>query len=256
MLRLDHTYKKLITYSGMSIYNLLEYSGNCSLTSGSLRIDYIDEINHSSNENNDANNYRISSKTTTSKSFEYKTKIKGSTPNNNSRLNAKVVVLLKYLSSIWRYLDLPLINCEIELDLTWSKYCVIFEISRILADETLRTGATCQVNNAKPYVPVVTLSVHDNINILENIKLGFKRTISWNKYRSEITTQSKNNILDYLIDPAFRNINRLFALSFKNGGDDPRRNSVDEFYIPLVETKDFNALINNKPFFDQPVKKK
>ena len=151
---------------------------------------------------------------------------------------------------------MPLINCEIELDLTWSKYCVIFEISRILADETLRTGATCQVNNAKPYVPVVTLSVHDNINLLENIKLGFKRTISWNKYRSEITTQSKNNILDYLIDPAFRNINRLFALSFKNGGDDPRRNSVDEFYIPLVETKDFNALINNKPFFDQPVKNK
>ena len=88
---------------------------------------------------------------------------------------------------------------------------------------------------------------------MENIKQGFKRTISWNKYRSEITTQPKNN-LDYLIDPTFRNINRLFDLSFTNGNNDPTRDSFDKYYVPLVEIKDFNALIDNKPFFDQPVK--
>ena len=77
-----------------------------------------------------------------------------------------------------------------------------------------------------------------------------------NKYRYEITTQTKNNNLDFLIDPTFRNINRLFILSFKNGDDDPARYSFDEYYMPLVEIKDFNALINNKPFFDQPVKNK
>ena len=117
------------------------------------------------------------------------------------------------------------------------------------------TAATFQMNNAKLYVPVVTLSMNDNIKFLESTKQGFKRTISWNKQRSEIATQTKNNNLDYLIDPTFRNINRLFVLSFKNGNDDPSRDVFDKYYMPLVEIKDFNALIDNKPFFDQPVKK-
>ena len=76
------------------------------------------------------------------------------------------------------------------------------------------------------------------------------------KYRSEITTQTKSNNLDYLIDPTFRNINRLFVLSFRNGNDDPTRNSFDKCYMPLVEIWDSNVLINNKPFFDQRVKNK
>ena len=85
-----------------------------------------------------------------------------------------------------------------------------------------KTGATSQINNAKLYVPVFTLSRNDNIKFLEKIEQGFKRPISWNKFRSEITTQIKN-ILVYLIDPTFRNINRLFVLSFKNGSDDSTR---------------------------------
>ena len=98
--------------------------------------------------------------------------------------------------------------------------------------------------------------MNDNTKFLKNIKQGFKRAISWNKYRPEITTQPKNNNLDYLIDPTFRNINRLFVLSFKNGNDDPTRDCCDKYYMPLVEIKDFNALIDNKPFFDQPIKNK
>ena len=88
------------------------------------------------------------------------------------------------------------------------------------------------------------------------VKEGFKRTIFWNKYRSEITAQAKSNNLDYLIDPTFININRLFILSFKNGDNDPTRDSFKKYYMSLVEIKDFNVLIDNKPFFDQPVKKK
>ena len=102
--------------------------------------------------------------------------------------------------------------------------------------------------------------VNDNINFLENIKQLFKkkisclenirqlfqRTISWNKYRSEIRTQPKNNNLDYLIDPKFKNINRLFVLLFENGDDGPTRNYFDEYSMSLVEIKDFNALIDNK----------
>ena len=117
------------------------------------------------------------------------------------------------------------------------------------------TGATFQINNAKVYIPVVTLSINDNINFLENMKQGFNRTISCNKYRSETTTQSKNNNLHYLIDPTFRNINRLLVLLFKNGDEDPTRNSFDKYYLQLVEIYDFNALIDNKPILDQPEKK-
>ena len=72
----------------------------------------------------------------------------------------------------------------------------------------------------------------------------------------EITTQTKNNNLDYLINPAFRKINTLFVLSFKNGGDNSKRDSFDQYYMSLVEIKDFNGLIDNKPFFDQQVKNK
>ena len=165
---------------------------------------------------------------------------------------------------------MPLNNCEIELYLSWSKERIISDISIIPAvhgnpdanplvpdvASIQITSATLQINNAKLYVPVVTLSINYNIKLLENIKQGFKRKISWNKYRSEITTQPKNNNLDYLIDPTFRSINRVFVLSLKNGNNYSTRNSFNKYYMPLVEIKDFNALNDNKPFFDQPVKHK
>ena len=112
------------------------------------------------------------------------------------------------------------------------------------------------ITSTKLYIPVVNLSINDNIKLLENAKQRPKRTISWNKYRSEITTQPKNNNLDYLVDPTFRNINRLFVLLFQNGDNDPKRDSFEKYYILSVEIKDFNGLINNKSFFDQPVKNK
>ena len=108
----------------------------------------------------------------------------------------------------------------------------------------------------KFYLPFVTLSVNDNIKFLENTRQRFERIFSWNKYRCEITTQTKNSNLDYLIDPTFRNINRLFVLSFENGGNDPTRDSFDKYCMALAEIKHFNALTCNKPFFDQPVNNK
>ena len=81
------------------------------------------------------------------------------------------------------------------------------------AIQTIGTGF--QINNVNLYVPVVSLSTNGNIKFLENIKQRFQRTIFYYKYRSEKTTQTRNNNLDYLIDPTFRNINTLFVLSFK-----------------------------------------
>ena len=97
----------------------------------------------------------------------------------------EVTIPLKYLSNFWRFLDLPLINCERELDLSWTKDCVLIEHHNNIA------GVNCMITSTELYVPVVTLSINDNIKFFENIKQGFKRTIFWNKYRSEITTQPK-----------------------------------------------------------------
>ena len=86
--------------------------------------------------------------------------------------------------------------------------------------------------STKFYASVVTLFLKDNINFLKNLKQGFKRAISWNKYRTQpkniYTTQPKINYLDYMIDPKFRNINRLFVLSFTNGISDPTRSFFDD----------------------------
>ena len=78
-----------------------------------------------------------------------------------------------------------------------------------------------ETTDTKLYVPVVTLSKENYIKLLEQLKPGFKRTIKWNKYRSQLTIQPQNNNLNYLIDPTFTNVNRLFVLFFSrnNAGD-------------------------------------
>ena len=75
------------------------------------------------------------------------------------------------------------------------------------------TGLEFQMTDTKLYVTVVTLSKENNIKLLEKLKSGFKKTIKWNKRRSQMTIQNNNNNLNYLIDPTFTNINRLFVLS-------------------------------------------
>ena len=114
-------------------------------------------------------------------------------------------------------------------------------------------SAAFKIKGCKLYVPVVTLSAEDDDNILEQLKTGFKRTIKWNKYRSEMSNQTKNNNLNYFIDPTFTNINRLFVLTFEN---EDGRASFSKNYVPKVRIKDFNVLIDGKKFLEIPVKNK
>ena len=103
------------------------------------------------------------------------------------------------------------------------------------------------------YVPVVTLSIQDDNKSLEQLKAGSKRTIKWNKYRPEISNQTKNNNLNCLIDPKFDKVSRLFVLSFQNEDD---RISFSKYYTPNLEIKDFNVLIDARNFFDTSIKSK
>ena len=143
------------------------------------------------------------------------------------------MVPLKYLSNFWRTLEMPLINCEVNLILTWSKDCVI-------------TNSEGETKFAKF---VVTLSTEDNAKLLQQLKSGFKRTINWNKYESNIKTFIQNRYLNHLIIPSFHGVNRLFVLSFENQNDDT---SHSTYYLPKVETKEYNVMIDVKNFFDQP----
>ena len=101
------------------------------------------------------------------------------------------------------------------------------------------------------YVPVVTLSAQDNAKLLSQLKSGFKRIISWNKYLAKPELLAQNANLNHLIEPSFQGVNRLFVLAFEN---DAQRTSNKRYYIPNVEIKDYNVMIDGKNFFDQPVK--
>ena len=103
------------------------------------------------------------------------------------------------------------------------------------------TGLGFKTTDTKVYVPVVRLSKEVDIKLLEQLKSGFKRTIKWNKYRSQMSIQPQNNNLNYLIDPTFKNVNRLFVLSFSRNNNTDNRDSSSHYYLPNVEIKDFNV---------------
>ena len=113
-------------------------------------------------------------------------------------------------------------------------------------------NAIFKITDTKLYILVVTLSTKGDNNFLEQLKSGFKRTIKRNKYRSQMTSQTKVNHLNHLIDPTFTKVNKLFVLSFENEED---RISFSKYYVPIVERKDFNVIIDGKRFADVPVKR-
>ena len=210
----------------MSMHNLIEYSDNYSKTSGCLWQYYKDDP-----DDNIAD----------SESFKSKVKITGKNPEGGNTKDVEIIVPLKYLSNFWRTLEMPLINCEVSLILTWSKDCIF----------TNSTGEEkFSITETKLYVPVVTLSTKDNEKLLQQLKSGFKKAIAWNKYESSIKTFAQNSYLNYLINPSFQGVNRLFVLSFENEND---RTSHTTCYLPKVEIKDPNVMIDGRNFFDQPI---
>ena len=237
------------------MYNLLEYSKNYEKTSGSLFNYYRDEPSKTTiRDGNNATNISIRN----SKSFNYKTEITGSLDaGEDEKEDVTIDMPLKYLGNFWRSLDIPLINCEITLILSWYKECVLvgraFRGPPAAAANRINspTSAKFEITDFKLYVPVVTLSVEHDNKLLEQLKSGLRRFIKWIKYMSQMTNKNKNNNLNYLIDPTFCNVNRLFVLSFENEDD---RTSYYKYYMPSVEIKDYNVLIDGNAFFELPIK--
>ena len=223
----------------MPMYNLIEYSNNYAKTTGSLW-QYCKDI-PALNANDEITEFTAGNLTDP---LNFKVKITGGT-GNNGRKDAEIMVPLKYLSNFWRTLEMPLINCEVNLILTWSSTCVL------IATNTPNQNATFAITDTKLYVPVVTLSTQENTKFFQQLKSGFKRVINWNKSLSKAELLAQNPNLNHLVEPNFQGVNRLFVLAFENDDD---RTSDDKYYLPTVDIKDYNIMINGENFLDQPIK--
>ena len=228
------------------MYNLIEYSDNYQDSSATLyqykRDEPPDDIN-----NNLATN--------TSSSFKYKVNLLGN-PNivgNVARRDLKIVVPLKYLSNFFRSLEILLINCKIKLNLTWKKECVLS------TDDDAANAANNPVfiiNDTKLYVPDITLSKEDNKDFIDQQNKGFQRSIYWNEYKTkEQNENADNNVFKYInLDPSFQGVNRLFVMAYsRENNNQPTRNGQTKYYLPRIDLKKYNFIIDGRNFYDNPV---
>ena len=224
----------------MPMYNLIEYSDNYQDSSATLYQYKRDEP-----PEDDA----VADLTAdNSSSLKYKISLLGNpvVANNIARINAKVVVPLKYLSNFFRSLEMLLINCKIKLNSTWKKECVL---------STDDGNAVFIINNTKMYVPVVTLSKEDNKDFMEQQNKGFQRSIYRNEYKAkEINEDADANVFKYInLDPSFQGVNRLFVMAFNRANGQPTRNRQQKYYLPRIDLEKYNVIIDGRNFYDKSI---
>ena len=156
----------------MPMYDLLEYSKNYRKTTGSLWNYYRDESNSTMGANN------ITHSILNSESFDYKANFmeNGVAHDNLTKNDVKIVATLMHLSNFWRHLNIPLINCEVELILNWFKNCLLIDKSTreanyganpVVYEINNPEDAVFKITDVKLFVPVVTLSKENDIKLLE-----------------------------------------------------------------------------------------
>ena len=226
----------------MPKHNLLENSDNYELSSGSLYQFKRDEI---PSKNPDISNDN-------STSFKYKSELLENQVNN-----VKIAVPLKYINNFFRSLEMPLINCKISLELTWTKDCLLSNNAGDGGD------ASFKIKNTVLYVPIVTLSTKDNVSLTKQLNEGLKRSVYWNEYKSEINaSDSKDTFTKLSLDPSFQGVNRLFVLAFNNTTNNDntdtanrvKKDSHRKYFLPRVEITDYNVSIDGRNFYDQAIK--
>ena len=173
-----------------------------------------------------------------SSSFKYKSSF------TTKRNGVKIVVSLKYLSNIWRSLEIPLINCKVELSLTWNLNCVL---------PNLVGNSTFTITNAKLCVPFVTLKTEDNVKLSKLLSEAFKRLDYWNKHKiiSNKTYDKNDNITEFLYS-SYQGVKRLFVLAYRDqaGTDRVAADSHRRYFLPRVKIKNYNIEIDGRNFYD------
>ena len=211
----------------MPMYNLIEYSDNYSDTSGSLWQFKRDEITDNANVTNDNN----------ALSFKYKANLIGNKEKNGTKNGVKIAVPLKYLSNFRKSLEMPSINCKVELSLKWIENCVLTDAA---ADAN---EAIFKITDAKLSVPIVTLSIEDNSKLSRLLNEGFKRPIYWNKYKVtpnkivEIAAVNEEKYIRELLNSSCQGVKRLFVLAYDNtaGNNQVSVDSYKKYFLPRVK---------------------
>ena len=193
----------------------------------------------------------------------YKSQLIKGTHDNNVN-NVKLVVPLKYVSNFFRSLEMPLVNCKIDLELTWHKDCIISS-----ANAATGQVVSFMITDTKLYVPIVTLSTKDNTNLTQKLNEGFKRTIYSNQMR--LNHFQKLHTKNAALDAAFQGVNRLFVLAFEDtrvndlaidaNNPAPQNlaanrviiNSYRKYFVPRVDITGYNVLTDGRNFYDQPI---
>ena len=166
---------------------------------------------------------------------------------NGRKNGVKIAVPLKYLSSFWRSLEMPLVNCKVELSLKWIENCVLTTAANANANK-----ATFEITDAKLYVAIVTLSIESNAKLSKLLGEGFKRSIYWNKYKVadntvvEIADGNEEKSIRELLDSSYQGVKRLFVLAYDNteGNNQVSINSSKKYFLPRAKIENYNIEID------------
>ena len=154
---------------------------------------------------------------------------------------------------------MPLIYCKIHLELNSNRNCVIYGADTYAGgDNANNREATFQITSTKLYVPTVSLSTEENVNLTKQLNKRFKRSLYWNEYKSKIETKvgDANNLKGFPLDASFQGVNRLFVLAFdntNNGANRVERDSLRKYFLARVNITSYNVLIDGRNFYDQPI---
>ena len=141
---------------------------------------------------------------------------------------------------------MPLINCRVELSLTWGEDCILLSLAGI---------STFRITDAKLYIPVITLSIEDNARLTKLLSKGFERSVYWNKYK--VIPNKLYNANDYIreiLDASYQGVKKLFDLAYDNTGDNPvTTDSHKRYFLPRIKIENYNIEIDGRNFYDQPI---
>ena len=142
---------------------------------------------------------------------------------------------------------MSLISFKVKLNLPWKKECVF---------STYDGDTVFIINDTKLYVLVVTLSTGDIKDFTEQQNKGFQRSIYWNEYETKEQDEDANaNIFTYInLDPSFQGVNRLFVMAYNREANQPTRDGRQRYYLPRIDLKNYNVIIDGRNFYDNPIK--
>ena len=181
-------------------------------------------------------------------SFKYQVSIIGNTVGDRTNCkkdDLKLAVPLKYFSNFWSSLEMPLINCKIQLSLIWYTNCVT-----IVGNGN---AATFTITDTKHYVQIVTLKIEENKKLSKLLNEGFKRSVYWNHYKIFLRDYCENHNIRERLDASFQGVSKLFVLAYQRGDNYANEDAFNEYFLPKIKIEKYNVEIDGRNFYDQAI---